>query len=53
MLNKSYDANEIHPVKPTVSDAVLTSDRFDFLDQLPLIPVFTESLPDGLIEDEI
>lgn len=46
MLEKLNDCHE-------VDEAVLSSDRLVFLDELPAVPVYAESLPTGLIEDEI
>ena len=46
MLEKLNDCHE-------VDEAVLSSERLVFLHELPSVPVYAESLPTGLIEDEI
>lgn len=53
MLEKLNDSHEVQVGGTLVEEDVLTSERLVFLDELPSVPVYAESLPTGLIEDEI
>lgn len=52
MYEQLNDCNEVELEQSVVKKGV-ASDRFVFLNELPFVPVYAESLPDGLIEDEI
>ena len=52
MLEKLNDSHEVQ-LGGTLEEDLLTSDQLLFLNQLPSAPVYAESLPIGLIEDEI
>lgn len=53
MFEKLKDFNKVQLEKAAAGEGVITSDRLVFLNELPSVPVYAESLPDGLIEDEI
>lgn len=53
MFEKWNDCNKAQLEKPVMREAVLHSDQLALLEELPLVRVYAERLPDGLIEDEI
>lgn len=53
MSEKFNDSHEVRAAKSSGLKDGLTSDRLVFLEEFPAVPAYAESLPDGLIEDEI
>lgn len=53
MSEKLNDCNTVPLEQSVGQEGVATSDRLVFLSNLPLVPIYAEILPDGLIEDEI
>lgn len=53
MLEKSNDSYKVQLGGVLVEEQVLSSERLVFLHELPSVPAYAESLPTGLIEDEI
>jgi hypothetical protein len=53
MFEKVDECQEVQFKKATVGENLLNTDCFAFLHEFPLVPVYAENLPNGLIEDEI
>lgn len=52
MYEQLKECNAVQ-LEQSVAKVGVASDRLVFLNELPFVPVYAESLPDGLIEDEL